>query len=94
MIEEIGLGLPAEPTVLFQREGSSEAIILNRPSVMNALNRAAAIALGNAVHNADLDPEVKVTITVASPTRLRGVGVVRLAEQPSSIDALEVPISD
>ncbi|CAB5022223.1 unannotated protein [freshwater metagenome] len=58
---------PSEsPTVLFERIGSTAVISLNRPRVKNALNCAMATALGNAVHEADLDPEIRVIISTGS----------------------------
>lgn len=59
-------GQSSEPTVKVELVGTSAILRLNRPRVMNALNREMATALGNAVHQADLDPEVRVIIITGS----------------------------
>ncbi|MET0705093.1 MAG: crotonase/enoyl-CoA hydratase family protein [Mycobacterium sp.] len=50
------------PAVLTERRGNVSVITLNRPEARNAINQAVSTALGDALHAAQLDPEVRAVI--------------------------------
>ncbi len=54
---------PPEPAVLLERLGDGVArVVLNRPTVRNAVDGALAHALGRAVRETEADPEIRVVI--------------------------------
>lgn len=50
------------PAALVERRGSVAVITINRPEARNAINQAVSIALGDALHQAQLDPEVRAVV--------------------------------
>lgn len=50
------------PAVLVERDGHVMVITLNRPEARNAVNRELARRLGDAVEEADRDPEVRAVV--------------------------------
>lgn len=50
------------PAVLVERDGQVMVITLNRPEARNAVNRELAQRLGEAVEEADLDPEIRAVV--------------------------------
>jgi enoyl-CoA hydratase/carnithine racemase len=51
-----------EPTVLYQRQGPVALITLNRPKVLNAINRQLKVELGQALERLDAEDEAQVGI--------------------------------
>ncbi|CAN5747842.1 crotonase/enoyl-CoA hydratase family protein [soil metagenome] len=50
------------PAALTQRRGNVLVITINRPEARNAINAAVSTDLGNALHEAQLDPEVRAVV--------------------------------
>jgi crotonobetainyl-CoA hydratase len=50
------------PAALVERRGNVALITLNRPEARNAINQAVSTALGDALHEAHLDPEVRAVV--------------------------------
>jgi crotonobetainyl-CoA hydratase len=50
------------PAALVERRGNVALITLNRPEARNAINQAVSTALGDALHEAQLDPEVRAVV--------------------------------
>jgi crotonobetainyl-CoA hydratase len=50
------------PAALAERRGNVLVITINRPEARNAVNAAVSTDLGNALHEAQLDPEVRAVV--------------------------------
>lgn len=50
------------PAALTERRGNVLVITINRPEARNAVNAAVSTDLGNALHEAQLDPEVRAVV--------------------------------
>jgi crotonobetainyl-CoA hydratase len=50
------------PAALIERRGNVAVITINRPEARNAINQAVSTALGDALHEAHVDPEVRVVV--------------------------------
>jgi crotonobetainyl-CoA hydratase len=50
------------PAALTERRGNVLVITINRPEARNAINAAVSTDLGNALHEAQLDPEVRAVV--------------------------------
>ncbi|CAN5590281.1 crotonase/enoyl-CoA hydratase family protein [soil metagenome] len=50
------------PAVLTERRGNVSVITINRPEARNAINQAVSTGLGEALHEAQLDPEVRAVV--------------------------------
>ncbi|MDQ0691384.1 enoyl-CoA hydratase-related protein [Arthrobacter sp. W4I7] len=59
----------AEPKVRVEREGHVLIITLNRPEVRNAVDGEVCDLVGNAVRDADADPEVRVIVITGAGTQ-------------------------
>ncbi|MET0179714.1 MAG: crotonase/enoyl-CoA hydratase family protein [Novosphingobium sp.] len=53
---------PSPPEVLVERRGHVAIITLNRPEARNACNQAVWLGVGQALDEADADPEVRVVV--------------------------------
>jgi crotonobetainyl-CoA hydratase len=51
-----------DPAALVERRGNVALITLNRPEARNAINQAVSTALGDALHEAHLDPAVRAVV--------------------------------
>jgi crotonobetainyl-CoA hydratase len=51
-----------ESAALTERRGNTMVITINRPSARNAVNRAVSTAVGEALHDAQNDPEVRAVV--------------------------------
>jgi crotonobetainyl-CoA hydratase len=54
------------PAVLTERRGNVLLITLNRPEARNAVNAAVSIGLGDALHEAQHDPEVRAVVVTGA----------------------------
>jgi crotonobetainyl-CoA hydratase len=53
---------PSEPGVLVERRGNVMVITINRPEARNAVNGAVSIAVGDALEQAQHDPDVRAVV--------------------------------
>lgn len=56
----------SSPGALVERRGNVMVITINRPEARNAINSAVSIALGDALEEAQQDPEVRVVVVTGS----------------------------
>jgi crotonobetainyl-CoA hydratase len=56
----------APPAALVERRGNVEVITINRPEARNAINAAVSIALGDALENANNDPDVWAVVVTGA----------------------------
>lgn len=56
----------SEEVLLYERVGKVGKVILNRPKVRNALNQKMVESLGDAIRQADADPETNVIVLCAA----------------------------
>ena len=54
------------PAALTQRRGNVLVITINRPEARNAINAAVSTDLGNALHEAQLDPDVRAVVVTGA----------------------------
>jgi crotonobetainyl-CoA hydratase len=54
------------PAALVERRGNVMVITLNRPEARNAINEAVSVAVGDALEQAQNDPEVRVVVLTGS----------------------------
>jgi crotonobetainyl-CoA hydratase len=79
-MEEIAEGTSVADRVLIERHGRTSLITLNRPEVRNAVDLAMSIALGDALEQADQDPDVSVIVlTGAGPAFCAGADLKAIA---------------
>jgi crotonobetainyl-CoA hydratase len=64
-----------EPAALVERRGNVMIITLNRPEARNAVNAAVSIAVGDAIEQAQKDPDVRVVVITGSGDRSFCAGV-------------------
>jgi enoyl-CoA hydratase len=80
----------AEPVVLVEKSERVVTVTLNRPAARNAINRALARALWDAIDAAGRDPEVEVIVlTGADPDFCAGVDLKELSGEnapPSNVE--------
>src|ERR1700722_19427965 len=75
--------------VLRERRGHVEILTVNRPEARNAINRATAIALGNALDDCERDDDVWVVVLTASGDKAFSAGM-----DLKAFAAGEFPITD
>ena len=61
-LEETPTVTTPAPTVLVEHRGHVMVVTLNRPEARNAVNAALALGVGNALEEADRDPEIRVVV--------------------------------
>lgn len=70
------------PAARVERRGNVAVITINRPEARNAVNQAVSTDLGDALHEAQLDPDVKaVIITGAGKSFCAGVDLKAVARR-------------
>jgi crotonobetainyl-CoA hydratase len=70
------------PAALTERRGNVMVITLNRPEARNAVNSAVSIAVGDALHDAQNDPEVRaVVITGAGESFCAGADLKAISRR-------------
>ena len=70
------------PAVLTERRGNVQLITLNRPDARNAVNAAVSIGVGDALHEAQHDPEVRaVVITGAGQSFCAGADLKAISRR-------------
>jgi enoyl-CoA hydratase len=80
----------AEPVVLIERSERVVSVTLNRPAARNAINRALARALWDAIAAAGRDPDVDVVVlTGADPDFCAGVDLKELSGEKSAPSDVE-----
>ena len=75
--------------LLRERRGHVELLTINRPEVRNAINRATAVALGDALDAAEADDEVWVVVLTGAGDKAFSAGM-----DLKAFAAGEVPITD
>ena len=75
--------------VNFEREGGIARITLNRPEVMNALNRGLFTELRQRIADVEATPEIKVAVVQGAGKRAFSVGVDLKERQTLSDDAAD-----
>ncbi|RRQ26600.1 crotonase/enoyl-CoA hydratase family protein [Rhodococcus sp. Eu-32] len=55
-----------EPAALVERRGNVAVVSLNRPRALNAVDSTLSTAVGNAVHAANVDPDVRAIVLTGS----------------------------
>ncbi len=61
--------------ILRERRGHVEVLTINRPEARNAINRATAVALDNALNDAEVDDDVWVVVLTASGDKAFSAGM-------------------
>ena len=59
----------AEPQVVTERRGPALVVRINRPEARNAFNAAVMAGIGNALLQADADPEIRAVILTGTGDR-------------------------
>src|SRR5258708_31871729 len=59
----------AEPQVVTERRGPTLVVRINRPEARNAFNAAVMAGIGNALLQADADPEIRAVILTGTGDR-------------------------
>lgn len=75
--------------IVRERRGHVEILTINRPEARNAINRATALALGDALDNAEADDEVWVVVLTAAGDKAFSAGM-----DLKAFAAGEFPITD
>lgn len=71
-----------EPAAIVERHGNVLVVTLNRPAARNAVDAAVSTALGDALHDAQTDPAVRVVVlTGAGETFCAGADLKALARR-------------
>jgi crotonobetainyl-CoA hydratase len=63
------------PAALVERRGNVMVITLNRPEARNAINEAVSVAVGDAIEQAQQDPDVRVVVLTGSGDKSFCAGV-------------------
>ncbi len=75
--------------LLVTREETVAVVLLNRPEVLNALNRALMDELGAVLEDLDRDPEVRCLVLTGSPRAFAAGADIREFADASAVDMLQ-----